>query len=195
MAAKKRRKKAKKAATKRRRSTARASTAKRGSRRVAVSMKDLKKLMGGGTKRRKSGGKRSHSRDDFFESAFSFEEGRGRPSFTGGAGMSALERKYLSEVNSSARALEKLKEKDEAEKRRLKDIERMKTYEKLSREQLDDLRAERGAKIAAREARYRLAVAKHKDLINRKIDELKDVGASPEIVKMAKELSFVRKTG
>jgi len=194
--ASKKRKKAKKPAKRGRKSAARASSAKRG-KRVSLTMAQLRALTKGkGRKKAKRGGGRRHS-SDHFDFAMDYREGR-LPSFAG-MGMSALERKLLGEVNRSARAVEALDEKSKEQERRDKMKAREIKYRDASQEFLDSLREERSIKTAEREAKLKLAIAKHRDLVNRTIEQLanKAERASDsdlnEVIKIAKEVGKVRK--
>lgn len=196
MASKKRKKAKKPAKRGRKKSAARASSAKRG-KSMTLSMAQLRALTGGGKSRKKGkrGGRGRSS--DHFDFAMGYGGGK-LPSFAG-MGVSALERRLLADVNRSARAVEALDEKTKEQDRRDKERERAAKYRDLSQEFLDELRAERSAKTAEREAKLKLAIAKHRDLVNRTLERLA-TGAentrdsdTAEVIRIAKDLGKVRK--
>ena len=197
MASKKRKKAKKPAKRGRKKSAARASSAKRG-KRVSLSMAQLRALTKGkGRKKAKRGGGRRHS-SDHFDFAMSYDDGK-LPirSLLSGVSMSATERKLLNDVNRSARAIEALENKNKEQERRLKEQARLERYRDMSQDYLDELRAERSAKTAEREAKLKLAIAKHRQLVNNAIDRLGGKGVATveqqEIIEIAKNLGKVRK--
>lgn len=194
MASKKRKKAKKPVKRGRKKSAARSSSAKRGGKRVTLSMAQLRALTKGKSKSRKKakrGGRRSAS-SDFFDVGMSYRDNGKLPRGAfANVGASAHERKLLAEVNRSARAVEALDYKMNEQARIAQEKARIARYSGLAQEQLDELRAERSAKNAEREAKFKIAIAKHRKLVNDAIDSLS--GSDSEVANLAKELGKVRK--